>query len=64
MGIKELSLDDDINYPIDADEEDALADGMIPDSRIVRLIDELEIANDDFDDSGDAESTLESLGLR
>ncbi len=65
MRIKELSLDDeDVSYPMDIDEEDALADGMIPDSRIVKLIDELEIASDDFDDNGDAESTLESLGLR
>jgi hypothetical protein len=37
---------------------------MIPDSRIVKLIDELEFASDDFDNDGDFENTLEFLGLR
>ena len=32
---------------VDIDDESVLADGMIPDSRIVKLIDEL-VTNDDF----------------
>ena len=57
MVMKKLSTDnidvvDFIN--IDAiDDESVLADGMIPDSRIVKLIDELEASNDDSDESGD-----------
>lgn len=47
---------------VDIDDESVLADGMIPDSRIVKLIDEL-VTNDDYDDDGDLENTLEFLGL-
>jgi hypothetical protein len=65
--MKELSVDNaDVINPIDVDidDEGVLADGMIPDSRIVKLIDELEFASDDFDNDGDFENTLEFLGLR
>ena len=59
MMMKGFSVD------VDIDDESVLADGMIPDSRIVKLIDELEITNDDFNDDGNLdENTLESLGLR
>lgn len=47
---------------VDIDDESVLADGMIPDSRIVKLIDEL-VTNDDFDDDEDLENTLEFLGV-
>jgi hypothetical protein len=62
--MKELSLGNlDVIYPIniDTDDEGVLADGMIPDSRIVGIIDDLEIINDDVEDS---KITLEFLGLR
>jgi|GEM_PF-3471032 len=50
---------------VDIDDESVLADGMIPDSRIVKLIDELEIISDDFNnDENPDRSELESLGLR
>lgn len=50
---------------VDIDDESVLADGMIPDSRIVKLIDELEIINDDFNNNGNLDrNALESLGLR
>jgi len=65
--MKELSVNNaDVINPIDVDidDEGVLADGMIPDSRIVKLIDELEFASDDFDNDGDFENTLEFLGLR
>ncbi len=64
MRMKELSLGNlDVIYPIniDTDDEGVLADGMIPDSRIVGIIDDLEIINDDVEDS---KITLEFLGLR
>ena len=69
MIMKELSVDNaDVINPIDVDvdidDEGVLADGMIPDSRIVKLIDELEFASDDFDNDGYFENTLEFLGLR
>lgn len=67
MIMKELSVDNaDVINPIDVDidDEGVLADRMIPDSRIVKLIDELEFASDDFDNDGDFENTLEFLGLR
>ena len=67
MIMKELSVDNaDVINPIDVDidDEGVLADGMIPDSRIVKLIDELEFASDDFDNDGDFENTLVFLGLR
>ena len=50
---------------VDIDDESVLADGMVPDSRIVKLIDELEIISDDFNNDGNLDrNTLESLGLR
>ncbi|WP_297325059.1 hypothetical protein [Nitrosomonas sp.] len=52
----------DIDIDIDIDDESVLADGMIPDSRIVKLIDEL-VTNDDSDDDEDLENTLEFLGV-
>lgn len=45
------------------DDDEALADGLIPDSRIIQIIDELETSQDDFDDDGSSAMTLESLGL-
>lgn len=45
------------------DDDEALADGLIPDSRIIQIIDELETSQDDFDDDGNSAMTLESLGL-
>lgn len=41
--------------PIDTDVDDdsVLADGMSPDSRIVQLIDELEVSNDESSDADD-----------
>ncbi|SDX09431.1 hypothetical protein [Nitrosomonas oligotropha] len=43
MALKRLSFDDEDNAdPSDIDDDSVLADGMIPDSRIVGLIDELE----------------------
>lgn len=50
------------NQP-ELDDEGVLADGMIPDSRIVKLIDELEISGDDFDDEAESEIALKSIGL-
>ena len=52
MIMKELSVDNaDVINPIDVDidDEGVLADGMIPDSRIVGLIDELEESCDELD---------------
>ena len=49
MFSKKLSaekLDGNKSNEIDIDDEGVLADGMIPDSRIVKLIDELEISHD------------------
>ena len=45
------------------DEDEALADGLIPDSRIVQIIDELETSHDAFDDDEECEITFESLRL-
>lgn len=45
------------------DDDEALADGLIPDSRIIQIIDELETSQDDFDDDENSAMTLESLGL-
>ncbi len=57
MVMKKLSTDNthvvDFINPDEIDDESVLADGMIPDSRIVKLIDELEASNDDSDDNGD-----------
>lgn len=41
--------------------DEALADGLIPDSRIVQIIDELATNNNDLDDE-DSETILKSLG--
>ena len=56
MALKKLSFDDEDNAdPSDIDDDSVLADGMIPDSRIVGLIDELEESCDELDaeDKGD-----------
>jgi|CXWL01.1.fsa_nt_gi hypothetical protein len=45
------------------DDNEALADGLIPDSRIVQIIDELATNNDDLDDDEDSETILKSSGL-
>jgi hypothetical protein len=45
------------------DENEALADGLIPDSRIIQIIDELETSNDAFDADEDCEITPQSLEL-
>lgn len=50
MALKRLSFDDEDNAdPADIDDDSVLADGMIPDSRIVGLIDELEESCDELD---------------
>lgn len=50
MVLKRLSFDDeDSADPSDIDDDSVLADGMIPDSRIVGLIDELEDSCDQLD---------------
>lgn len=49
--------------PMNFDDEDALADGMIPDSRIVKLIDELEAGDDDFCVAEESEIAIKSLGF-
>lgn len=50
MVLKRLSFDDEDNAdPSDIDDDSVLADGMIPDSRIVGLIDELEDSCDQLD---------------
>ncbi|MBS0496611.1 MAG: hypothetical protein JSR51_03060 [Proteobacteria bacterium] len=54
MALKSFSFDDkDDADPLDTDDDCALADGMTPDSRIVELIDELEVSCDEFDKSDD-----------
>ncbi|MBX3617391.1 hypothetical protein [Nitrosomonas sp.] len=45
----------------DIDDEGVLADGMIPDSRIIKLIDELEINNDDFGRKTASDAVQENL---
>ncbi len=45
----------------DIDDEGVLADGMIADSRIVKLIDELEISHDDFDKETASDITHKNL---
>ncbi|MGZ0019380.1 hypothetical protein [Nitrosomonas sp. wSCUT-2] len=45
----------------DIDDEGVLADGMIPDSRIVKLIDELEISHDDSGGESPPEITQNNL---
>ncbi len=62
-----LTIDDaKVTDPVDVDidDESVLADGMIPDSRIVKLIDELEIISYDFNNDGNLDrNAFESLGL-
>ena len=58
---RELSFDAD-NFDLDLGElkelEDIVADGMIPDSRIVKIIDEIELSKEDqFDDIEDFEES-------
>ncbi|MDE2387918.1 MAG: hypothetical protein KGN35_02365 [Betaproteobacteria bacterium] len=54
MTLKNFSFDDkDDADSLDRDDDCALADGMTPDSRIVELIDELEVCCDEFDESDD-----------
>ncbi|MDV6348135.1 hypothetical protein R2083_11480 [Nitrosomonas sp. Is35] len=58
MALKRLSLDDEDNVdPSDIDDDSVLADGMIPDSRIVGLIDELEESCDELDAEDDDDET-------
>lgn len=45
------------------DDDEALADGLIPDSRIVQIIGDLETNHDDLDNDEDPETILKSLGL-
>ncbi len=47
----------------DDDDNEALADGLIPDSRIVQIIDELETNHDDLDNDEDSKTPLKSLEL-
>ncbi|UJP05299.1 MAG: hypothetical protein LZF61_10785 [Nitrosomonas sp.] len=47
-------------YPLEMEDESVLADGMIPDSRIVRLMDELD-ATANFGDEEEDEEILPSL---
>lgn len=47
----------------DGTEEDDLADSRIPAGRMIKIIDEIELVKDDFDDE-ESEITLDSLGLR
>ncbi len=49
--------------PLDLDDDSVLADGMIPDSRIVGLIDELEAINHDSGDEDDFANELACSGL-
>ncbi|HMU63694.1 MAG: hypothetical protein E6Q61_03135 [Nitrosomonas sp.] len=67
---RELSFDAD-NFDLDLSElkelEDIVADGMIPDSRIVKIIDEIEFAKEDnfdvFEDLEDTEISLSRFNL-
>ena len=65
MALKRLSFDDEDNAdPSDIDDDSVLADGMIPDSRIVGLIDELEESCDELDaDDEDDEIIADFLKL-
>lgn len=59
MALKRLSLDDEDNAdPADIDDDSVLADGMIPDSRIVGLIDELEESCDELDAEDEDDETV------
>ncbi len=59
MALKRLSFDDEENTdPSDIDDDSVLADGMIPDSRIVGLIDELEESCDELDAEDEDDETI------
>lgn len=58
---KKLSFDDEDSIQV---ADDAPEDDPIPAGRITKIIDEFESDNDDFDDDGDEDITLDSLGLR
>ena len=59
MALKRLSFDDEDNAdPSDIDDDSVLADGMIPDSRIVGLIDELEESCDELDAEDEDDKTI------
>lgn len=59
MALKRLSFDDEDNAdPSDIDDDSVLADGMIPDSRIVGLIDELEESCDELDAEDEDDETI------
>lgn len=59
MALKRLSSDDEDNPdPSDIDDDSVLADGMIPDSRIVGLIDELEESCDELDAEDEDDETI------
>lgn len=53
-------------YPIEMDDDSVLADGMIPDSRIIGLIDKLDATGSYESDADDEDPglTLESLGVQ
>lgn len=55
-------------YPIDIeiDDDSMLADGLIPDSRIIGLIDELDVGGgyESYTDDEDPDLTLQSLGMQ
>lgn len=51
-------------YPTEMDDDSVLADGMIPDSRIIGLIDELGITDEDYADDEDSEMALKSIGMK
>ena len=64
---KELSFDDEDNiHPADDayEADEALENNKIPPGKITKIIDEFESVNDAFDDDGDEDMTLDSLGLR
>lgn len=64
---KKLSFDDEDSIHVADDRyeaDDAPEDDPIPAGRITKIIDEFESDNDDFDDDGDEDITLDSLGLR
>ena len=59
VALKRLSFDDEENTdPSDIDDDSVLADGMIPDSRIVGLIDELEESCDELDAEDEDDETI------
>lgn len=62
MVLKKLSFDDeDCAALTDIDDDSVLADGMIPDSRIVELIDELEVGSHAVEDDNTASHEHEEI---